>query len=263
MTNKKINRFSVFMLMILVVVLFDSCIPQRKLTYLQELETSTTQIDSTGTNKNYRLKAKDEVFIKINSIDPKTYEFFNGGDNSNAYAQNSELSLYISSYTLDDSGTIVIPIAGRISLLNLTIPEASRKLELMLQKYLTEVSVVMKLTGFKVTLLGEVKNPGRHTAYVTQLNILEAIALGGDLTEFGNRKRVMIIREINGIEEIYYVDLLDRNLVKSKYFNLLPNDIIYIEALRAKTYGFSQFPYALVLSSITTFITLMTFLKIQ
>jgi polysaccharide export outer membrane protein len=103
-----------------------------------------------------------------------------------------------------------------------------------------------------------VKHPGRYTPYVSQLNVLEALALAGDMTSYGNRTNVTIVREENGVQKIYKINLLDQNLITSKYFYLLPNDVLYVESLNAKTWGFEQFPYTLILSSLTTFIAMMT-----
>ena len=119
----------------------------------------------------------------------------------------------------------------------------------------------MKLSGFRVTLIGEVKRPGRYNPYVSQLNLFEAIALSGDMTSYGNRERVMIIRKNNGKEEIFIVNMLDKNIINSEYYHLLPNDVIYVESLNAKTWGFEQFPYVLILSTLTTFIALMSLIR--
>jgi polysaccharide export outer membrane protein len=239
-----------------------SCIPQKKLRYLQEVE--KTQVDTTKTeiNQNYHLKADDEVYIQVNSIDPKTFAFFNGGGGTTyANQMNNDIGLYLNSYTISDSGYVELPVVGKIKIAGLTIRDAQAEVENRLKDYLTEVSVVLKLSGFRVTLIGEVKRPGRYNPYVSQLNLFEAIALSGDMTSYGNRERVMIIRKNNGKEEIFIVNMLDKNIINSEYYHLLPNDVIYVESLNAKTWGFEQFPYVLILSTLTTFIALMSLIR--
>lgn len=257
----KINhllKVSAKLFLLLATISVVSCIPQKKLRYLQE--SASSYVDTVG-NENlisdYRIQSKDELYIKVNSLNPKTYQFFNGGDQRNNY-NTSDLSLYLNSYTVNDSGFVELPVVGAVKIVGLTVNEASVKLEKSLQRFLTEVSVTVKLSGFKVTLLGEVKRPGRYTAYVSQMNILEALALGGDMTSYGNRTKVYLIREEGGKEKIYYLNLLDKNILESPNFNLLPNDIIYVESLNAKTWGFETFPYSLILSSLTTFIAMTT-----
>lgn len=243
----------------LLVSLF-SCIPQRKLRYLQQ----TAEEQKVDTNQktapadlNYRLKSKDEIYIKVYSLDPKMTALFNG-DAGTANMYNSDLGLYLNSYTLNDSGYIYFPALREVKLLGLSLDEAQLLIEERLNQYLQKAMVTVKLAGFKITLIGEVKRPGRYNPYVSQLNVLEALALAGDMTSYGNRTNVTIVREENGVQKIYKINLLDQNLITSKYFYLLPNDVLYVESLNAKTWGFEQFPYTLILSSLTTFIAMMT-----
>ncbi len=255
------NRILQLIIVLLLGSSIVSCIPQRKLRYLQDLD----QPQTIDTNKhtsvhNYQLKVRDEIYLKVNSVDPNTYAFFNGGENISSQ-MNSDLGLYLNSYTISDSGFIQLPVAGKIKIVGLDLGEAQLKIEEVLKAYLNDVSVTLKLSGFKITMVGEVKKPGPYTPYVSQLNIIEAMALAGDMTSYGNRSRVMIIREVEGKQQIIMVNLLDKNLLQSKDFNLLPNDIVYVESFNAKTWGFETFPYALILSSITTFISLFVLIK--
>lgn len=251
-------KLSIKAFLLLSLFSIISCIPQKKLRYLQQVESSIT--DSTILTKKitsaYRIQSKDELYIKVNSLDPKTYVFFNGGETTNNNSNNNDVSLYLNSYTVNDSGIIELPVVGKVKLLGLTIKEASTRLEDSLKKYLTEVSVTVKLSGFNITLLGEVKRPGRYISYVSQMNVLEALALGGDMTAYGNREKVFLVREEKGKEHVYFLNLLDRNIINNDNFNLLPNDIIYVEPLNSKTWGFESFPYSIILSSLTTFIAL-------
>ena len=251
------------LLFLIIIASFTSCIPQKKLRYLQQQEEST--VDTTKADeidKRYILKSGDELYIKVNSVDPQTYSFFNGGDSRyDANKYNSDLGLYLNSYTISDSGFVQLPVAGKIEVVGLDLEEARYKVEAVLSKYLNDVSVILKLSAFRLTILGEVRRPGKYAPYLSQLNIMEALALAGDMTPYGNRTRIMIIREVDGKEQIHFINLLDENILQSQDFNLLPNDIVYVESLNAKTWGFEQFPYALILSSITTFILIMTYIR--
>ncbi len=263
MKNNHFFKLSLKVIILLSFFSIVSCIPQKKLRYLQEVEAQSDSTINNEVNKrsSYQIQFKDELYIKVNSLNPETYVFFNGGDINSNY-NNNDVSLYLNSYTVNDSGYVELPVVGKVKIVGQTVKEASTTLEKALKKYLTEVSVVVKLSGFKVTLLGEVKRPGRYTSYVSQMNILEALALAGDMTSYGNRERVFLIREENGKEQVYFLNLLDRKLINQSNFNLLPNDIIYVESLNAKTWGFETFPYSIILSSLTTFIA-MTALILQ
>ena len=253
---RNLLKFSALLLLISMI----SCIPQKKLRYLQEVEESS--IDTTETKKintTYIIKVKDEIYLKINSVDPNTSSFFNGSAGGTS-SMISDLGLYLNSYTVSDSGYIQLPVAGKIKIVGMDLEKARFEVESVLKLYLNDVSVILKLSGFRITMLGEVKNPGRYFPYVSQLNILEALAVAGDMTSYGNRQRVMVIRKIDGKEHIHFINVLDQNLIYSENFHLLPNDIIYVESLNAKTWGFEKFPYSLLFGSITTFIVLWTFI---
>lgn len=255
-----VNRFltnSLKIFLLFVVIGFAGCIPQKKMTYFKETSLIVDTVASNLSDEVYKIKPKDELYISIQSMDPETYSFFTGGvDNNSNFT--SEAAIYLNSYTVNDSGKVALPVLGEISIKGLTLLEATTKIETELKKYLNEVIVIIKLSGFRVTLLGEVDRPGRYITFVSNLNIMEALALAGDMTAYGNREDVTIIREVNGKEQIIKVNLLDRSILNSPNFNLLPNDIIYVPALNAKTWGFESFPYQIIISSVTTFIALTT-----
>lgn len=258
--NHYTSKRNLIIITLVLAISVAGCIPQKRLRYLQEVEQS--QLDTTTNNQvamlnSYKIKAKDELYIKVNSLNPKTFAFFNGSETT-TNLNNTESGLYLTSYTVNDSGYVDFPIVGPVKIVGLTIKEASTELENQLKKYLTEVSVIVKLSSFRVTLLGEVKRPGRYTAYVSQMNVLEALALAGDMTAYGNREKVFLIREVDGKEKVYFLNMLNQEVLNEPNFHLLPNDIIYVESLNAKTWGFETFPYTLILSSLTTFIAMTT-----
>jgi polysaccharide export outer membrane protein len=124
-----------------------------------------------------------------------------------------------------------------------------------------ESSVVVKLVLYNISVLGEVQAPGKYTIYNNRINIFEALALARDLTSFANRSKVQIIRTEGNKNSIVTLDLLSKDILSSKYYYLQPNDIIYVEPLKNKTYAFESFPYALIFSTITTALLIAQFFK--
>lgn len=264
MINRLINcRILKLSLIVVFLSIFaSSCTPRKKLVYLQDLQKEAPDSLTQTVAEDYKFKPKDEVYIQVNSIDPETYVFFNGGSGNRGNFNNSDVSLYLNSYTVNDSGYISFPVIGDVKIGGLTALEAKVSLSTHLDKMLKDYSVTIKLAGFRITILGEVQRPGNYIAYVSQMNIMQALALSGDMTVYGNREKVMIIRQEDGKEKIYYINLLDHDLVKTKEFNLLPNDIIYIEPLGTKTWGFSSVPYSLLFSSVSTIISILTLVRV-
>ena len=122
--------------------------------------------------------------------------------------------------------------------------------------------VVVRLVNFKVTILGEVKNPGTYTINQNRVTIFQALSMANDLTTYSNRNSVKLLRKKNEQTFVYVLDLTKKDILNSEFYYLLPGDIIYVEPLKSKQYAFETFPYALILSALSTVMALLTFIKI-
>ena len=144
----------------------------------------------------------------------------------------------------------------------MTVDQIKTVLQQLIGEYLKETTVVVKTVNFRVTMVGEVMRPGEFTIYKDDLNVFEAISLAGDLTEFANRSRVALIRQVKGGSQVHYLDLTSETLLSSPYYYLQPSDIVYISPLGYKRWGLgSTFPWAIVLGSISTTLLLINFFK--
>lgn len=139
-------------------------------------------------------------------------------------------------YQINKEGEINFPILGLIKAAGYTKPELEEKLKKALKKYIKEETIiVVTLANFKISVLGEVGRPGEISVNKTQVNIMEAIALAGDLTIYGKRDNVRLMRRMpNGESEIVMLNLNKLDIVKSPYFYLQQNDLIYVEPNKAK-----------------------------
>ena len=255
-------KITPILLLIIIIAGLSSCIPQKKLRYIQEQEESS--IDTTNLENirpNYRFKEGDLVYLKVFSINEESVAIFNRGENRNRNDLTSPMGLYLNGYTISDSGYIRLPIVGKVKIIGLTERESCIYVESIIRNYVKDATVVIKLAGFNVTFIGEVRKPGRIAPLVSHLNILEAIALAGELTGYGNRKRVLIIREVDGKNIIKSININDKNIIMSEDYYLQPNDIVYVESLNAKAYGFERVPYSLIFNTISITIVLITFFK--
>jgi len=132
-------------------------------------------------------------------------------------------------------------------------------LEENLKEYLLNPVVIVRLASFRITLLGEFKRPGKYDIYQSNINLFEAISMGGDLTDFAKRDKVAIIRQTTRGSKIVRVNLNDKRILESDYFFLLPNDIVYAEPVKAKQFVSTNFPYGLVFSILSTIMLLYVF----
>ena len=119
--------------------------------------------------------------------------------------------------------------------------------------------VIVRLASFRITLLGEFKSPGKYDVYQSNINIFEAISLGGDMTDFAKRDKIAIVRQTPKGSKIVRVNLNDKRILESDYYYLLPNDIVYAEPIKAKQFVSSNFPYGLVFSIISFIMLLYVF----
>ncbi|MEO8534979.1 MAG: polysaccharide biosynthesis/export family protein [Flavobacterium sp.] len=248
-----------FYILLLISVLFTSCIPVKDLVYLQDKNTSGEQNTIAAVeSKPYRLQANDVIAIDIKAIDPKLVSIFNTSVTSNTSTGKSESELYFSGFTVDDHGNIRMPILGEINVIGYTLEEVRLIIEKkLLEEYFkseANIFVTVKLAGFRYTINGEVGSMGTKTLYQTHVNIMEAIANAGDITTVGNRKAVTIIRQTPTGVQMNDIDLTDKNVMKSPYYYLQPNDYIYVKPLKQKTWGTGQTG----IQSISTVITLLS-----
>ena len=248
---------------LLMAVLFASCVPQKKMLYLKEAQMAAENQAINYVNErsiNYKLQPGDNLYIRfINTVDERTASALTG-DYANR-AVSSDAAIYLQSYTLDEEGRIEIPLVGKIELQNLTVDEAKDRLQIALDKYINQTTIIVKLSNFNLTVLGEVTRPGMYKVYQSQINLFEAISLAGNMTNFANKENVKIIRQTDNGSEILTVDMGVADILASPYYYLKPNDIIYVEPLKIKQWGFTTFPYSTVISIVSLAVTLWALFK--
>lgn len=242
---------------LLMAMLFASCVPQKKMLYLKEAQMAAENQSINYVNErsiNYRLQPGDNLYIRfINTVDERTASAMSG---ESTRSLSSDASIYLQSYTLDEEGCIEMPLAGKIELLNLTVDEAKDRLQTVLDKYINQTTIIVKLSNFNLTVLGEVNRPGMYKVYQSQINLFEAISLAGNMTNFANKEDVKIIRQTDNGSEILTVDMGVADILSSPYYYLKPNDILYVEPLKIKQWGFTTFPYSTVMSIVSLALTL-------
>jgi len=264
--KRKINYSLIFGLKILaIIIFFSSCIPQKKIKYMQPVHEDSTNraLFETPTYQEYHLGIGDNLYINVRSLDQRSNDFFNKNGNDNKSSNYNDASIYLNSYTVDPKGDISFPFIGPIHVFGLTIDQTKAKVEEVMNQYLKETTIVVKLVNFNITFIGEIRRPGEYKIYQDKINIFEAISLAGDITDYGNRNEVKLMRMSEDGTVLHILDLTKEDILESPYYYLKPNDVIYIEPLKGKQFAFATFPYALLFSTITTVIVLLTFLKVK
>jgi polysaccharide export outer membrane protein len=169
----------------------------------------------------------------VSNLDNTTPNIFNVDGNTGAGGINPAANLYVSGYSVDEQGFITIPTIGRLMVMNQTITQITSQIQQNVDKYLNNATVVIKLVSFKVSVLGDVRSPGYYYIFNDQATLPEVLALAGDLTQNGSRKNIQLIRQRSNGMEVILLDLRDPNLIRSPYYYILPNDVLYVQPLKA------------------------------
>lgn len=239
----------------LIAIFFVSCNSYKKLTYMQGIGTPPDTL-YTKTKTPYILQPADILYVRIITLDEPTNQLFNPlyGTGSNMY-QMSVGSMYLFGYEVNDSGNIELPILKKVHVSGLTVIEAKEKIQKLAEEYLNEAMAIVKLSTFKFSILGEVKAPGVKEFGAFQISLMEALALGGDITYNGNRESILILRASKDNNKAFRIDVTDKNLVNSEFYYIQPNDVIYVEPLKTTLFRERTSDYLYYVTAFTSVIT--------
>ena len=239
-TKLSISRLhiSVYLACVLCLGMTTSCISNKKMIYLQGATQQYALPQEIMDYTELQVQPDDQLAISVASKDVELLARFNnntligGGNNSQTGTNSVNVSSGVSYFRVNKDGNIEFPIFGTIHVGGMTTGEISA----MIQKrkidegYINDAVVNTKIMSFKVTVMGDVKNPGTQTYQGERLTILEALGKAGDLTNSAYRNNVLVIREENGQRKAYEVNLLDNQAVfNSPAYYLQQNDVIYVQ----------------------------------
>lgn len=254
-----------------VVSIMTSCVSQKKILYLQkeQMADSVTSIEYLNKRSfDYKVQPGDNLYIRVSSLDKSFNEFFNTNNSNSLGAGGSagnssgNPAIYLNGFTVSDEGLIDFPYAGKIYVKDLTIDEIQQKIQNIIGEFQKETLVYVKLGVFNLTILGEVTKPGQYQVYQSDINLFQAIALAGNATDFANKRNVKIIHQTTEGSQIVRVNMNNADILENPDYFLKPNDIIYVEPLGIKRYGFTTMPYSTIFSAASLLITVLTFFMV-
>lgn len=259
------NRFAYILLLLSgITFLLGSCTSVKNLRYLQTESDGieTEHIIECNKPEDYRLNKGDNLYIDITTSNIEFKEYIVSSKSGGNVASMNNTSLYIISYQIDNNGYIHLPFIEPVEAYNKTVEELKVLLTESYKLYVTDVTVNVKLVNFNVTILGEVTRSGQYFSSSNRLNLYEALGMAGDLTLYGNRRRVKVMRLMpDGKYKIRELNITKATVITDSFFELQPNDIVYVEPLGTKPFGFGTFPTSTLLSAVTTLIVILTYAK--
>lgn len=217
---------------ILGALLLASCATNKRAAYIQQVQTDIP----TAIEQDYQIRIKplDRLTVTINSKDPELAAPFNAASSYNSlnglssYSSSSNGNLQI--LTVDKEGKIQLPIIGEIDCDGLTRNELAKKIENTIREngMVHDPIVIIQFADVKFSVLGEVARPGQFSITKDRISLFDAIAMAGDLTIYGQRENVALIREENGMRTVHYFDLKNPDILTSPYFYLQQDDVVYV-----------------------------------
>ena len=242
------SKFSV--LLLVLFFFFSSCVTNKDLEYFRtSKDVSKVKLNTI----KYRLQVGDLVSVQISTTTEQQHDFFNK-ENSNSQLMMQNPYLY--GYLVKDSGFLDLPSLGKVKAEGFTLRELENIIEQIASSYFEEPKVKLNIINFEVSVLGQVNSPGNYIIVNPESNVLNALALANDITEFGNLKKVKIIRDNIEVNRIFYLDLTDIKTLNNPKFMLQPNDVIFVPQLNKRFYSFSSLPnlISMSISAITLYL---------
>lgn len=250
---KKAIYFSLLVITIVII----SCTSKKKMVYFQG------NLPSTEVNKNYNPVFRHDDLLSITilgqdeaTVKPFNLPIVNYNNNIGGYTQGAPT---LPGYLIDKDGNIELPVLGKLAIAGITRGEAIELIKEKLKGYVVNPTVIIRILNYKVTVLGEVKNPGTFTIPNERVTLPEALGIAGDLQITAERKTVLVIRDVNGKKTEFVVDLTSKDLFNSPVYYLNQNDLVYISPNRAKMNSSVVNPAnaGIVISAVSLIITVL------
>jgi polysaccharide export outer membrane protein len=220
-----------------ISILCFSCSTNKKVIYFQDIQnTKESEILNSSTFIEPLIHPNDNLSVNIFTLNQETGAIINqaastpvlGGNAGATMAQQS------SSFVVDKNGDIELALAGRIKVSGLTTYQARELVRAKVLKFYNEPNVQLRFANFKISVIGEVNSPSSYIMPTEKVSIMDAISIAGDLTIYGRRDNVLVVRDNDGKKEYAHLDLNSTSIFKSSFYYLRQNDLIYVEPNRAK-----------------------------
>lgn len=255
MKNLTSLKTTYLLLVLLSAILVSSCITPKKINYLQKPSSGIPEYTDSIGYEEYELTAGDKLMLRVFSPDENINTLFNGNSNvlNTAMTSNSDFTdLY--AQTIQDDGTITIPIIGKIVVGGYYLRDAKRKIEYAVQSVMKDrCAVDLKIVGRYFSVIGGGSN-GKYPIFREKMNIFQALAMAGDISTYGDRSKIKILREAPSGTDIKVFDVRSKDIINSEYFYIQPNDVIYIQDVKEQFLSVTSFG-----SALSTLVTTISF----
>ncbi len=231
--SEKMKKIIYYLSVVITISLFASCASKEKIVQYQNIENLPA---NTLSKFHTTLEPDDLLMIIVSAQDPIAAQPFNlvtnfsVNPNNQSGGSQAQQQLYL----VDNKGFIDFPVIGKVEVAGKTREQVVSLLEKEISKYISKPIINLRIMNYQVTVQGEVVRPGVHTINSERISLPEALTLSGDVTIYGNRKNILIIREENGSRSTHRVDITKSDFLDSPFYYLKQNDIVYVEPNKVK-----------------------------
>lgn len=246
--------------LLVLLIMLGSCATRDSIRYYEGIAAA---VENDSVTYNPILKQDDLLSIIVSSPNAEATANFNVasygvGTTGNAPGTYMAAPTYLS-YLVDNEGKINFPVLGPLKVGGLTRKEAISMLNTKLKAYINDPFVTLRILNFKISVQGEVKSPGSFPVATERVTLPEALSMAGDLTIYGRRDNILVIREIDGKKSYNFVDLTKADFINSPFYYLSQNDVVYVEQNKTRINSSVIGPdVALIISSLTLLMTIYT-----
>lgn len=258
------KKFLLFSTVLLLALNFISCRSTRNMKYLQDLNDGVQQSLPVQA-PDYLIKVEDNLYVDIQSMNTEVNQLFSpsksasySGGTQSEFGQVS--SQYLNGYLVNQKGIILLPVIGEVRVIGMTEEAAKDAIQKKVAEYFKDATVKVKILTYKITVLGQVRNPGVYFNYNKNITILEALGLANGTTEFASIKKVLVLRTTATGTKSFRIDLTGKRMMTSEAFYLLPNDVLYIEPDKYINNSLNDAKFSLLLSALSTTILILSYI---
>jgi len=249
-----IIKYQKKILLLLFFAVLTSCSSGAKIRYLQNIDEKLSE----GKTMKYEptLQPDDLLSIIVSAQNPESTVPFNLPQIQGNYEIGNNQN-GIKTYLIDNNGEIDFPVIGKVKLGGLVRSEANKKLEVLVSEYVKNPGINLRILNFKISVLGEVSRPGTFTVDSERITLLEALGKAGDLTIYGKRSDLLILRENNGVKKHQKVDITKADFISSPFYYLAQNDVVLVNPNKTKINAAAVGPNTnVILSTISLLVTI-------
>lgn len=253
---------SIKLFLLLLMPMMFSCRSSKDLIYLKDA--ANNEIIK-GLPTEYILKPGDILYVSIKSISPEVNLLFNPESNMESNAGQGYMKYttpsgaYLYGFEIDMTGNIKLPMLGNIKVSGVSLSRVESVVQKQTDEFLKDAVVKVKLLNFKITVTGEVRNPGTYYNYNNSITVIEALALANGNTDFASIKKIMVVRPFPEGNKTYILDLSYKSIYLSEAFYLQPNDVVIVQPDKYKNFQLNSQAYSLVFSSMSILLAVLGF----